>query len=225
MKKKSVQQAWGPLHILRGLDPITVQSPYKDSFIENEKLQIAFGQTGQSMKAVGDGLDSFSQTWLRHSVHPAWIHKRFFDDKLKNYIAYVLLPFIAVNYTPLTNPLGKLVDTHMKDTGSNNALETLDYLLANARVHFISPLFMAEHREAALSGETYWVKTWGSHSMDKFAGKGMPVNECTLPDKASFPDALSPFSEATATIPVNSSLWPNQDNIEIAMVTMEKLPG
>ena len=76
----------------------------------------------------------------------------------------------------------------MRNTGSDNALETLDGALATARVHYINPLFMAEHRDAALRGGMYWIKTWGSNSRDKIADKkGLSVNECTLPNTTRYP--------------------------------------
>ena len=226
IKQKSVQQTWGPVHILQGLDPITVQSPYKDAFIANDRLQVSHAESQSATEAVATELDAFEQKWLRHSVHPAWIHTRFFDDKLKDYIKHVLLPEMAEQSSPQTNPLCKWMDTNLRHkTGTMSSIDYLDHVLNQAKVHFTNPIYMKGHHKDALRGETYWIKTWGSHSVDKFAGKGMAVNDCMLPDFETFQDALSPFAESTTVIPVNSSLWLDQDKIENIMLDISKMPG
>ena len=64
-------------------------------FVKNEKLQAAMKLHEGETHALDDELDSFSYPWLRHAVHPVWIHSRFMDDKLKDYIVHVLVPFVG----------------------------------------------------------------------------------------------------------------------------------
>ena len=55
--------------------------------------------------------------------------------------------------------------------------------------------------------------------------KGLAVNEFALPDFTSYPLALSPYRTETGPRPFNSSVWPNQDTIENAIVTMKRRYG
>ena len=87
----------GELHIIRGLDPVDVSSPYKTMFVRNAGLQEPMAKSKET-KIFGEELDGYSTIWLRLGVHPSWIHTRSFDDKQNEFMKHVLSPYVVRSF-------------------------------------------------------------------------------------------------------------------------------
>ena len=104
------------------------------------------------------------------------------------------------------------MSTHLRQTGDDRAIDYLDSILGEAKVHFINPFFMQEHCDKTQWGEMYWIKTWGANTQNREADKkGLAVNECASPDFTRYPRALRPYGTETGPRPSNNSAQSTHD--------------
>jgi hypothetical protein len=78
--------------VVRGLEPIRVNSPLKDHLVSDNLLA---STDPNDLIGIVDACSNQDRDWLRLACHKMWKNSRTFDQKLKDYIKHLLIRFAA----------------------------------------------------------------------------------------------------------------------------------